>query len=911
MEYKFRLDSRIKCTKLIAPVPHHNLLERQRLSERLIGHLDRRLLLVSAPAGYGKTSLLVQVYGHLNERQRPCTWFSLEPSDNDYVRFLMGIVEALQAVGVTLRNEATAVLNAGSKASYEIVAASIFNAIASIERDIYLFIDDCHVIHSTKPLRFLRDILLAPSLGLHLIIGTRDAKNLPIARLRASRLLYEITTEDLKFSNDEALKYFGLSGREFQPNHVELLHKQTEGWIAGLQLASLAVFAGEDPAELVVTLSGERKEIAEFLLEEVLRRQPATLQRFLLESSILSRFDAVLCNEVMSRRDSAQIIARVRDSNLFLVGLDKEDRWFRFHHLFSQAMRRRLYNEDPTRYAELNLLASESLAKRGYMLDAIEHAFSAGSLERAGELLDSIAYDLFARGETATLRTLAKRLPRSTLRSLPRLQLELAWDAEIGWEFSAASEALLNVRSWLNENQLKPRQNSAQELAWNRLLSQLVHREMMLAEFRDDLVSTRNLADQWIKDHQVNDPFMRASVGTTLILCNRELGYCDLTIQTARDLHVVFERGNAVYGTVFHGAVAGSTFFSKGELKHAETVLSEALDTASRIHGAGSPLAAMPALLLADVLYEQNRLNEVRDVLEIYGGGTPELGFADNVIASFLVQARIAKHDGDATLATDILRTGRAMAKRLSFIRMEAAIAYEQMLLEKFFKLESGDEPYAVELDLIKSAINGENSISFALDLASMLAARERGNDANGLAVEVMQKIYKVSTKRNNIRVATRAAVQLALIAQSNDWQGRGSFYTTVSLLLSRQHGFVRTILDAGAPFMALLNRAVHDSGSIDTSSRRYADELLSIGMPTSSISLVQKSKTMEMQEQLLTREVEILRMALESRTNAEIAHNLHLSENTVKWYWQRIFDKLDVRRRQDAIQRARNMNLL
>jgi LuxR family transcriptional regulator, maltose regulon positive regulatory protein len=899
-------------TKLTPPSQRDKVLERPRLVTGLLERVSRKLFLISAPAGYGKTTLLAQIQKHIEARNIPVAWLSLEEADNDFARFLSYLIAAIQSSGIAFGHATSALLTSGLSLPTEIISATLHNELLGLSKDIFIFVDDYHLITDPTIANAFRDILLAPLDRIHFVVATRTPKLLPISRLRTAGQLHEIDSFDLEFSEVETQAYFSASGDPLSPDKIAYLHQRTEGWIAALQLASLAIGNAEDPIELLDTLSGERRSIGEFLAEEVFRRQSADVRQFLMATSILTRFDAALCNAVTGRPDSQLMIERIGGANLFLFSLDDERKWFRYHHLFAEFLQRCLRDEGSENLAKLHLRASRALNDAGLVNDAIEHAFSAGDLRRAGELLDVASPHLFATGQTATLRTQAKRLPDELLRRLPLLQLELAWEAEIRWEFPSARMALENVRAVLYDDTESASQKRSSS-ALTHLRSKLAHREMMLSVFADQLTQAAQQARHWLAEYQVDEPFMQASVGTTLILCDRELHSCKIVQQTFSELHNRFLQAGAVYGTAFHGSLSGTAFFMRGELDVAERIYRNALSTAERLHGVGSPLAAMPAHLLAELLYERDQLNEVRDLLGLYPAGLPQLGFVDNLIASIIIPARMAVLEGNVNQALDILSSGQVTAERLGFLRLRTAVVCEQSRVLNLGGREHDIRQNLEEANFVLSEELCKEPISLEIDLLSSYARVTEGLSKEPSIEGLLRSIYNRAQRRHCTRIAVRAAVQLALVAWRRGTPRDARHYLGQVLKMSMESGFIRTALDEGEQFLALLRDYAGDENVETYALVRQARDLIeAAGRRENRTSAGAAAALYALpSEKLTTRELEVMRMGLDSRTNEESARLLGLTESTVKWYWQRIFHKLEVRRRSDAIRKARELNLL
>jgi LuxR family maltose regulon positive regulatory protein len=462
------LSDTLLSTKLYIPRSRGELVPRPRLTERLDAGLKGKLTLVCAPAGYGKTTLVSDWIGRSGI---PAAWLSLDASDNDVARFFSYLVAALQAavqaavpqseplIGATVGS----ILETDSDPPIERLLTALLNDVAAYEGQIALILDDYHLIHEFQihqALDFVLDHLPPPSSGggLHLVIISRANPPMPLGRLRVQGLLTEIRLADLRFTPDEAAAFLndrmglGLSGAE-----IERLEARTEGWVAALHLAALQLAAlttqdRADAGERIATLTGSHRHLIEYLVHEVMARQTEEVRTFLLLTSILERFSASLCDAVrfgQAEPSSIEILEHLERANLFLVPLDDERHWYRYHHLFTDFLRHRLHRLQPTIVSELYIRASQWYEAQGMLDEAIEHALSGGDVTRAARLLDENvkAYILVHAAVSKVLRW-ADRLPVEERAKFPRLCIYYAWALMFEWQLDAVEPALALAEAW-------------------------------------------------------------------------------------------------------------------------------------------------------------------------------------------------------------------------------------------------------------------------------------------------------------------------------------------------------------------------------------------------------------------------------------------------------------------------------
>ncbi|HEX4715923.1 MAG TPA: hypothetical protein VH164_13445, partial [Ktedonobacteraceae bacterium] len=409
-------------TKLHRPRPRSHLVSRSHLTLRLQQGMERALTLVSAPAGFGKTTLLAQ---WLAEHETPAAWISLEAGDNEPMRFFSYLLAALHTLFPQVGTLARALLEASPTIPLERVLTLLINdLLKSPPGHFALVLDDYHLIENEAIHRGMGFLLEHLPPQMHLVLATRTDPPLPLARLRASGQLTEVRARDLRFDSGQAHAFlrtvmgFDLPGETFAT-----LERRTEGWIAGLQLAALSLQSGSDLSAFLSTFTGSHRFVFDYLTEEVFSRQPAPVQSFLLATSILERFCDPLCNAVTGKPESQARLSALEQANLFVVALDDERHWYRYHHLFAEALRTRLQQTDPSSVPHLHLRASRWYEQQGLFAEAVQHAFAAADVERAADLIERIDVDSWAGLGSAVQRVLGwlSRMPESLVSTRPLL----------------------------------------------------------------------------------------------------------------------------------------------------------------------------------------------------------------------------------------------------------------------------------------------------------------------------------------------------------------------------------------------------------------------------------------------------------------------------------------------------------
>ena len=896
-------------TKLIPPSKRSGLIPRAHLLRLIEGFINQKLLLACAPAGYGKTSTLGQAYLQFKAIGRNVGWISLDENDKDLSAFVGYFVEAARRAGLCFRRPFANTIGSGVNLPPDALKALLLNELVALDQDLFLFLDDYHLVADLEIRDLVNTLLLSPLHSLHLLIATRTHNDLPLSRLRAQGEIFEIDIADLSFSEHEVGEFVGrISGVQLSQPQVQRLRIGTEGWPASLQMAGIALHGSSNVDRFLDQFSGEHKSVGDFLGEEVFRRQTPDLQQFLMATSILQRFNCSLADALLERTDGWMMIEEIERRNLLVFSLDPEHRWHRYHHLFSDFLRRRLRDLHPEKIAGYHQRASDWFAEHRFMTDAIEHAFGAENAELAGQLLDTACGDLFATGQTATLMSLSARLPRQQLDRLPRLQLERAWQNELSWRFDDARAELERVRAVLADR--KPAAGPSIDAEQAFLQGKLAHRELMLALLSDDIPKTAQLAQAWLHTDRTGDHFMCASAGSAIMASNRELFRCEGVATSTRMLHDRFVEGGARYGIVFHQSIAGATFFARGDLDHAHEAYETALQTAIELHGERSALYNMPALMLAELYYERNQLRLAEETLA-QRDVVSDLGFVDNLIAGFLTSARLMALRGRQTEADSLLEEGQWFSSQRGFSRLHAAVLNERVR-QHLLTGKASEAQRLINGNVLCASIEappepGESSTTGdwlrAIIASRMMLAEGRDREAAPL----LKLWYGHARRRHCYRAAIATGTLLARVLAAGGGR-RAAQRTLLECLQMGEPGrFMRSIIDEGAEVLVLL-------GEMRTIEAGPADDYLAALLGASenpddrpvASSLPDQEPSAASQELLSQRELQILSLAAQGNQNQDIAMALCLAESTIKWYWQRIFDKLDVRRRPDAIKRAR-----
>jgi len=870
-------------TKLAAPPPRADLVARPRLTRRLDEAAGRKLTLLSAPPGSGKTTL---VGAWLARQRRPVAWLALDEDDNDPARFWTYAIAALERAYPGATGPAPALLRAPRPPAARAILTTLLNALPAAEGAVYLVLDDYHLI-AARDIHDALDYFLA-RLPPHvrLVLTSRTDPPLALARLRARGELAELRAADLRFTPDEAAGFLGgAMGLRLAPEHVALLEERTEGWIAGLQLAALSLRGRDDPGAFIAGFAGDHRYVADYLADEVIDRQPERIRAFLPRIAILDRMCGPLCDALTGGTEGAILLAELERANLFLVALDDERRWYRYHALFAGALRERLRRTFPEEIPELHRRASAWFEREGMTEPAVRHALAAGETERAATLVGRVAEAYWKRGDIAR----------------PELCLFHSWVRLVAGRFAEGLRRLDEAEGALRARPDAPALHGA-----------LCAIRATLARADGDHAGSSALARRTLALAPEGETTWRAIAALNLGQNAHATGDLAGARRAFAETLRLSERGGDLFGAVTAMLGAAGVEEDMGHLHTAAELAVRGLETYGPAGAPLPPIAGYFVIGLATLAYEWNRLDEAErlagECLEL--GRTGEL--FDLLYNGSITLARIRKARGDHPGA---LRAVGEALRPAAYGRLPslaaAAAAWRTHIL-----FAQGDRAAAARwVDAALSAqaareregagvgAHREQWIPPAL-LPCLLVGLGRTEEALALLDPLIHEAESAGYTGNLI--AARAARALALHAMGEEGEALAALGR--ALALAEPEGYVRTFADMGAPMADLLARLAAAPGALPVG-RAYLAALIdacgAAGAPPSSPPGAPRA------ESLSEREREVLRLMAGGAANREIAGALVVSIHTVKTHVAHILAKLHAANRTQAVARARELRLV
>ena len=878
------MEALLLTTKLSPPVIRGNLIHRPRLVGQLQSgwiqeiSFTRKLTLISAPAGYGKTSLAAE---WLAACPYPTAWLSLDETDNDPRRFLAYLLAAFQQINPNLGGTASAMLQAPQPPPVEIALTSLLNDIVEEVSPLILVLDDYHSIHNQTIHKLVAFLLERQPPDLHLVILTREDPLLPVSRYLARNQAIRVPQDELRFTTGETSEFLSRTmGLELKKDEIEELQQRTEGWIAGLQLVALSLQDLPDRHEFIAAFAASSRFVLDYLFEEVFERQPDGIQDFLLKTSLLERLTADLCDQIAGRSDSAGLLESLERSNLFIVPVDTARVWYRYHHLFQELLRHRLLFQGTAEVNRLHTSASQWFEARGFLAEAIEHALAAKDWGLSSRLIQQASGDMLTRGEISTLLSWFERIPGEIVRADPGLSFTCAWPLILAGQLELA-EALLGIA-----------ESAAQDDP--PFLGAVLTAQSNLARMRGDLPRTIDLSRRALDCLPESDLIDRSLLALNLGLAYWHTGQNNAAEKALLEAQRTAQACGNVYALLTATIFLGRVHAVRGELHQAAGLYRAAVQKGGQV-----PILAIAHLDLAALYYEWNELEACRTELQLARGLNQYGGNAEVQAAIELTLARLEFAQGDLP-ATEAVFTGLRQIEDTT--NLPASIRRRIRDCQADLALRRGD--LKIALSLIETIPPDLDAHPFYRFLGLTTARLALAQGQKGEASHLLAESYTRAEREGWGYGALAVRVLQALAA---DTQETALTLLTDALQRSQPDGFVRLYADSGRDLIPLLQEAArHGVHSL------YVGEILAaIGNQASPKAGRLIESAAGLVEALSPRELEVLRLMAAGLSNREIAVRLVVSPGTVKTHVHHICGKLGVSNRTQAVVKARDIKII
>jgi LuxR family maltose regulon positive regulatory protein len=909
-------------TKLHLPVVREEVVARLDLQTQFDKGLRSKLTLVIAPAGFGKTTLVASC---LAACKIPAAWLSLDEDDNQVERFLTYLIESLRSVDEKITKNVLPLLLNSQSVPIDAVLTSLINGLDGLDSDIVLVLDDYHLIHSKDVNEQISFLLEHSPHRFHLVIATRSDPNLPVARLRALGQLIELRSSDLRFTESEAAQFLNdLMQLNLDEKSIAALQERTEGWIAGLQLAALSMRDHKDVASFIKNFSGTNRYILDYLVEEALTRQPIEIQHFLLCTSILERITPSLCdavldqiNELVPEGDSPPnphfsllshrsdaILEYLEHSNLFLVPLDDERRWYRYHHLFADLLQARLTNSPLAEMIKpMHIHASIWFEGNGFLEEAIHHSLAAGNFPVAARQIEVAAENAWLNGQYASITAWTEKLPVHFVYSRPWLCVWNAW---------AHTQMGINqdIDRWV-EAAMQSADNEHENL--QALKNEIAALNVFAVSFQRDYAQAIALAEGVLNVppllNKRSSEFIRCNILHLLSSMYFATGQiqkaektCLETIELSKRIGYTLRYLHSVNKLIL-------VFQVTGQLTRADRAIEEAREYLER-QGCKDYFAGLQLYFREiELLTERGRFEEAQPLLEWVRDQVKKVDVPYLLVDLHNREADAFYFQQDFTASQNALNQAADMAQRTYIWE---GLTWQTERLQVRLWLRKGDSQLA-ESWADSRLMSGSAPICFTNEIPWMTRARlllMKG--ACKEAFSLLERLSEATSGegRNGNLITIRTLKAIAL--QSNGDIIQAKIEIEKTLALAEPEGYIRTFVDEGQPLQELL--VLFLKGTRSNKMREYATHVLAHmqgKFKKNSLNREKSSANSQLVEPLSPRELEVLHLMATGKTNQEIANTLIVARGTIKAQAVSIFRKLDAANRTEAVARARQLGIL
>ncbi len=947
--YNLPMPAPILATKLYIPPHRTGLVSRPRLVERLNECLSagRKLTLISAPAGFGKTTLVSE---WIAASGRPSAWLSLDEGDNDPTRFLTYFVAALQTIAANIGKGAWVALHSSQPTPPESILTTLLNDITTLSDSFMLVLDDFHLIDSEpidQALIFLLD-RLPPQM--HLVIATREDPSFPLARLRVRGQLTELRASDLRFTPVEAAEFLNrVMDLNLSTEDITALENRTEGWIAGLQLAALSMQSRQDTARFIQSFTGSHRFVLDYLVEEVLQRQSKCVRSFLLQTSILERLYGPLCNAVTDQEDGRAMLGTLERGNLFVIPLDDQRQWYRYHHLFAEVLQTYLREEQPDSAPELHRRASLWFEQHDLPAEAIRHALAAGDFVRAAGLIEMAETAMSLNYQSATWLGWAKALPDELIRARPVLSVGVAWALLDGGELEASEARLRDAERWLDtptDQMVIVDQGQFRSLPAS-IATARAYRSLALG----DIPGAIKYAQQGLELTPVDDLTMYNQATSLLGLAQYTSGDLEAAERSLADFHASLRKTGDTLTLIGITFLLADIRVALGHLHEAESIYQQTLRYTT---GLGEPLPLGTSDLyrgFGELSIEQGDLETAAQYLltsQKLGEVASTTDWPHRLCVSMV---RLKEAQGDLDGALVLLDEAEHLHVRnpLPDVRPIAALKARVWLKQgRLAKAQGWAREYGLTVDDDLLYTREFEHITLARVLiAAGKSDREAGflDQADRLLGRLLQAAETGRRMGSDIEILLLKA--LAFQAQENLPHALAALER--ALALAEPEGYVRAFVDEGEPMRLLIAdfrlQIENQRSNPDHHLIGYTYKLLAAFSPpmiaSRSTTRDTKSATLApaahlpsrkdigtmrtqvpgsagvsnlqsaMREPLSERELQVLKLLRTELSGPEIAGHMIVSLNTLRTHTKNIFSKLGVNNRRAAVRRAEELGLL
>lgn len=882
------------------------IINRERLRVLAARLPEARLTHVHAPAGFGKTTLLRQWYEALQGGDTIVAWLNANRHERDIVRQIVMLLSPLMPELGALLDKTD-----GFRTT-DLEVQALLKAATASERSLIIFIDEAELLREESAVLLLRLIDWLPQ-NISFVCASRGRLPFPISRLQALGEVVELGPEVLRFTVDETRDAALATGlRDLQSPELEGLHRRTEGWATGLKLALLAMRGESDTARLIASFSGHKALVADYFSETVFSQQSEELQDFLMCTAVFEKFDAPMCDAILETTGSRDLVAQVENAGLFLIPLDDERKNYRYHGLFASFLRRRLVDLQPGRVRELHLAASRRFAESGDDHLAVDHAMQSGDLHWLAELLNGVCEQMTYRGGMTGIEALAENLPQEVLALWPRLLMVVAWAQLRRMHFDTAARTLDIALQRIAD--LEAGGADPSDIAQLRFTH--CHRQMMLEAAQDNWQRVLELTAHLQREDPDCHPYLACTIyGQSMRALREQFRFAEVEKLQSK-ARGGLEKSGYKFAYVAFQAIIGPTLDAIGRTAAAKQALEHGLLQAVSFAGENSGLGALPALPLAELAYDRNEIETARSMIFGYLSKARLYGFSDELSSGYVTAAKLCALDGEVTAALGMLDEANSVALECGADRLRVFATAERVrLLLRAGHIERAMQIAESVLPKLEVEPNPHAACTTVEEMTAILWVRTamvQGRYKESLAMAQRWRQFMIH------RGALRSQLRWNLLcAQSRVIMGdrrAAQRHLREALLVGAENELVRPFVDEGPVIGELLYEAYAETPTTSHPAEHFARKLLlefGAQSPAKAEAGGDIADAIGLDGRITEREIEILNFVAAGLRNREIGMRLGLTEGSVKWYMQQIYDKVGTRRRTVAVERARQFGLL
>ncbi|WP_321393666.1 LuxR C-terminal-related transcriptional regulator [Emcibacter sp.] len=916
-------------TKLFPPGNRASRVRRPHLENLLDREGLRRVTVVSAGAGFGKTTLMAEWYHLLKGQKMATAWVSLDSRDQDQGQFLNYLIEALRIAGAVDGKSAESILQNKLENRFFSALGALINELAAGQQEAVLFLDDYHLADGPDISLLMESFInLAPP-NFHFVISSRTKPLLPIATLKVHDQILILPEHDLRFSEGETAEFMrGKQGLDISEESLHRLISSTEGWVAGLQLVSLALRDKHLEENFLRQFSGSSRDVVEFLTANVFAMQPERLQKFMMSTAVLERFNAEVA-EVLTGDENAQTtLEYLEDNNLFIVPLDQSRGWYRYHQLYREfllAQLKRLHREE---IPVLKRKAAQWFADSGLLVEAVSLAHESGDYDYLAELVEIHADNIRRRGHMPLMLDWCKKIPEDIARTRPQIPIYEGYALFHMRRPIEAAGAAYRVEKAIAEAEKRGIFSPEKLNRWRQDIKVI---KTGVAIAADDVVQAEKLASVPLEIGAGNADFMIGAMNNMLGYACTSLNKFDkarAALERAREAHT---RVRSVYGVVYADCFTGILEMAQGDLQKAYDCFVHAEQTAAGDNLPNSPAIAVSRLYQGLVFYEWGRLDEALDLITGNIELVEECGQAEAPIMGYAILARLYRTRGEGEKIYEPIEAAHRICQQDKLHRLHVLTEYEyvqQLILDdKLPEARERASRVGIDVRSLEDDLKIENwdriKCVRSLTKARLLLALNEADRATELLLHLEKLAETVGRRRRLLEIKLLLARAFALV---ND-RDRAIVFLSQALELSRTEKYIRLFVDEGPEIAGLLKTCLRNgSAEAGNGLQGYIVQLLeAFGQPqqqpaTSEAGISQAIRRPVSRpensghlilEPLSERERDVLRLLSRGYSNQKIGQDLSIAENTVKWHIKNLFEKLGVKNRTSAVLAAQDLGLL